>query len=224
MAFRMAVCLALEAETISFLTAEAAGRLAGATGFFAGESTDFLAAGAVVDPAGSFTEGAAGSGIAGETGATATGATGPCAPPPAGFDWPGRSRRRTAASTDLTSCITSPARGATHQSRQIRGDGNKGHRIALSAWAKRNAADYGRNAESAATRWRRSSAASCAPPNSSSFAPRRPSWPPPTSCAASGPRRRVSPERAGGTNGANGTNRMIPTARKWQYRFVLRRP
>lgn len=113
MAFRMAVCLTLAAETTSFLTAEAAGRLAGATGFFAGKSTSFLAAGAVVDPAGSFTEGAAGSGIAGEIGAAATGAAGPCTPAAAGFDWFGRSRRRTAASTDLTPCITSPLAART---------------------------------------------------------------------------------------------------------------
>jgi len=99
----MAVRLTFAAETTSFLNGGNGCCLAGAAGFVAGESIDLFAAAAAgalaagadgqarsggvaemeaaADTAGSFTEGAA------------------------GFDWSGRSRRRTLASTDLTSCM-----------------------------------------------------------------------------------------------------------------------
>lgn len=166
-AFRMAVCLTLAAETTSFLTAETAGCLAGTAGLVAGESTDLFAAaaagalaagaagqaragdaaetGAATGPAGPFTEGTAGFGVAGETGAAATGATGPCAAAATGFDWFRRSRRRNAASTDLTSCITPSLPLAARTTGPDRSEETKIRESnRATCVAKRNAANYGR--------------------------------------------------------------------------------
>ena len=99
----MAVRLTLAAETTSFLNGGNGCCLAGTAGCVAGESTDlFAAAAAGALAAGS--EGQARAGGAAEMEAAAD-AVGSFTEGAAGFDWSGRSRRRTAASTDLTSCM-----------------------------------------------------------------------------------------------------------------------